>query len=181
MANISNSITTLFYTLQPFGKQLGTALIIVFFGLILGKLSMIVIQKLLHEIEFNKLIRKITKKRVNYERGISFLAGFLFYISSAIIAIHYLGWGNIVFYGFIAFVMIVIFFAILFEFRDFVFNCYAGIYIKINKLIKPGQEIEVEGVSGKISKIRLSHVKIITKDKDVLIVPNKLILEKLKH
>lgn len=70
---------------------------------------------------------------------------------------------------------------ILLAFKDFIPNAFASFWIHQKKLIEIGDEIEVKDISGKVIEITLTETKIETKDKEIVLIPNSLLLkEKIK-
>ena len=66
-------------------------------------------------------------------------------------------------------------------FKDFVPNAFASFWIHQKRLIEKGDYIEVKDVSGKVVEINLTETRIETKDKEIVLLPNSLLLrEKIK-
>ncbi len=57
-------------------------------------------------------------------------------------------------------------------------NTFSGIFLSVKNIMNVGDFIETNGFSGVVMKIDLRHIHLIESDNNIVIIPNKLIVEK---
>jgi small-conductance mechanosensitive channel len=63
--------------------------------------------------------------------------------------------------------------------RDFFPNAVGGIVIAKKKMLNIGDTIEIDNIKGKVNKLSLIAVEVITKKGDLIYIPNSLISKKI--
>lgn len=155
--------------------KLLSAFIILLIGFIIGKIVSKVVGKFLHDIEFDKVLKKAMRINVSLEKGISSFSAYIIYFITIIIVLNQLNVATTVLQMLLAAVIIVIVVSILFAIKDFIPNMFAGYRIYKHDLINVGEIIRVKGVEGRIIEITLLETKLKTKEGDVVYLPNSII------
>jgi len=151
------------------------AIIILFFGFIVGRVLGKVIQKVLHELELNNILKKTVKVKMPLEQIISHTVMYLIYFVTIVMALNQIGLAtdilNIVLGGF----MIIIILALFLSIKDFIPNFISGIFIHQKQFIKEGDLIKVKNIEGRITDISLVETLVQTKQGDIIYIPNSVL------
>ncbi len=153
------------------------AVVILFIGGIIGKITEKTIQRILHELELNLLLRRFLGTKVLFEEAVSLGIKWLVYIMTMIIALKQLGIEtivlNILFAGIVLFCIV----GILLGLRDFIPNAVSGLLLYKKKAIKQGDVIRVKDIEGKVKEMSLVQTILETKNKDIIYVPNACLVK----
>ena len=144
---------------------------------VLGNLA----AKVLGELKTNKILKESFGIRAPIEqifgKGVYYLVLFI----GVIVALNQLGLSTILLYIVLIIILIIIISFVILALKDFVPNVFASFWIHQKKIIETGDFIEFKDVSGKVIEINLTETRIETRDKEVVLVPNSLLLrEKIK-
>ena len=60
-------------------------------------------------------------------------------------------------------------------------NYGAGLSIILSRLFVVSDTIKIKGVTGIVEEIKLAHTELITEDGEIIIIPNKLIVDEIIH
>ncbi len=151
------------------------AVIILLVGFILAKLFGKVVQRVLHEIEVDKILKTATRIDVKFEGWVGTFVTYFVYFTTIIMALNQLHITTTVLQMLSAAVIIIFIISVILAIKDFVPNTFAGFYIYRNKFIEEGETIRVKGIEGKVIHINLVETKIETKDGDVVYIPNSVL------
>lgn len=151
------------------------AIIILLVGFILAKLFGKVIQRVLHEIEVDNILKKATRIDVKFESWAGTFVTYFMYFITIIMALNQLNITTTVLQMLSGAVIIIFIISVVLAIKDFVPNTFAGFYIYRNKFIEEGETIRVKGIEGKVIHINLVETKIETKDGDVVYIPNSVL------
>ncbi len=151
------------------------AVIILLVGFILAKLFGRVVQRVLHELEVDKILKTATRIEVKFESWVGTFVTYFVYFITIIMALNQLHITTTVLQMLSAAVIIIFIISVILAIKDFVPNTFAGFYIYRNKFIEEGETIRVKGIEGKIIHINLVETKIETKDGDVVYIPNSVL------
>jgi small conductance mechanosensitive channel len=174
-ANLLNSLNTLFS--QLFTKLI-IAIIIILIGFIIGKLVSRVVYKILHEFELNKSLKK-ARIRISLEEIISQFLAYFIYFAAIIWALNELGITTTVLNMIAAALLILIIISTLLAIKDFIPNFFACLFIRQRRILKIGSNVEIDKIHGKIKKIGLIETKILTKNGDIIYIPNSILTKKI--
>ena len=152
------------------------ALIILLLGFIIGRILGKVVQRLLHEIETDKVIKSTTKIRTSIEDLIGRFVSYFIYFVTIIMALSQLGLSTTVLHIITAAVILIIVISIVLAVKDFIPNMIAGFIIYEKRLFKKGEFIKVGTTEGKVIHVSLIDTRIETKSKDVVYLPNSIIV-----
>ena len=147
------------------------AVIILFFGFIIGKFFGRLIQKGLHEFDLDKLAKKAGIK-ASLEELISTIISYTIYFFSIIMALNRVGVTSALFNILGGAVIVVALIAFFLSVRDFIPNMMGGIYLHQKKMIKEGDTIKFRAIEGVVIETNLIETKVQTKSKDIIHIPN---------
>lgn len=156
--------------------RLMIAAIVLIVGLVIGRLAGNFTKRLLKEIELNKILKKTAKIEAKIEDTIGQIVSYIIYFFAALMALSQLGIATTVLIVIAIGVVIVIVLAFALGVKDFIPNIIAGIMINKNKLFKEGDVIDVAGVKGKVTHLKLIETEIKSKN-DSIFIPNSTIIK----
>jgi len=131
-----------------------------------------ILRKVLKEAEINKILAKQFKIKISVENYLVNIFKYLIYFAAAITVLNQLGIPTFILrIIFLVIVIIVIVFIVL-AFKDWIPNLVSGFYIYKTQKIKTGDTIIMNGLTGKVKRINLIETKIITKNNEVIFIPN---------
>ncbi|PIZ51423.1 hypothetical protein COY27_03470 [Candidatus Woesearchaeota archaeon CG_4_10_14_0_2_um_filter_33_13] len=153
---------------------IGIAILLIGFGI--GILIKKLVQRLLAEIELNKIMVRIG---ITYdlETVISSSMMYLIYLATVIVFLDHFNIGSIVLYLVLGALLMLGILTMIVGLKDVIPNFVGWIYIQRHNKIKEGHKIEVKEISGIIEKIGYLETEIKTERNDILYVPNSLFLK----
>lgn len=160
---------------QEWVNMIASAVIVLLIGFIIGKVVGKLIQRGLHEVELNRILKKAGIS-FGLEEFVGRLIEYLIYFIAIVVALDQLGVTAIVLYIVIAAILVVVAIAFLLSIKDFIPNFIAGIRLGYNKFFKIGDKITIGSVSGRVKEIGLLETKLVSKSGDIIHVPNVNIL-----
>lgn len=155
------------------------AIIILLVGLLIGLIVQKVLSRILHEVELDKIVKKLRNKNYFLEKKISRLAAYLIYFATFMLFLRQLGVVSVTLYIIFGIVLLLLGATFLVGIKDFIPNFISGIVLSRKENWKEGKEIRANGIEGKIKKLGLLEVEIETKKGESIYVPNSL-LTKIK-
>jgi len=179
---MADSILSAFYDpdtlLPPFFTRSAVAIIILLLGFIIGRIIGKLTQKVLLEIELNRLIKKATGMKIALEEITAKFITYFIYFIFIIWALNELGLTTTILTMISGAALIVIILSILLAIKDFIPNAFAGFVIHRRRKIKPGDKIKTDGLQGKITRISLVETEIKTRKGDTIYIPNSILTKK---
>jgi len=175
---ITQSINFLPEILSSVFTKLVVAVIIVLIGLVLGKILGKFVQKALHEIELNKILKNAAGIKISIEEIISAFVTYFIYFIFIMMALNQLGITTVVLHMISGAILIIIIISILLSIKDFMPNMFAGLFIHQKRFIKEGDVLKVDNTEGRVIHINLVETKIETKKGDIIYIPNSLLTKK---
>jgi small-conductance mechanosensitive channel len=142
-------------------------------GRIVGKLA----YRVLHEIELNSVLTKAGAK-FGLEKAISNFAAYFIYFITIIWALNTIGITAPILNMISAALLILIIISIILAIKDSVPNMIAGLVIYRKGIIKEGNKIKIDNISGIVKKISLVETDIESDTGDVIHMPNSIITKK---
>ncbi|MBR9690107.1 mechanosensitive ion channel [Candidatus Woesearchaeota archaeon] len=158
-------------------SKIVTSAIIFFVGITVGKILGKLTQRILSELEVNKIARKLPFSRFNFEKRIAWLVSNLIYLITIITILNRLEITQFLWKGILLFLVLIIVFALLLDLKDLFPNIISFAIIKKRKLLKKGKNVKTPLVEGKVVRISLFSVKLLTKKGDEIYIPNSAILK----
>ena len=156
--------------------KLITALIIILSGFILGRLVGRLLGRVLHEIELDNILSR-TGIKMPVEHTLATLAAYLIYFIAVIMALNQLGLTTVALYIIVGGAVVMIIIATALGIKDFIPNMIAGIFIYRKGIIRENQRMIIKNVEGKVKKISIIETELETKNGDIILVPNSLIIK----
>ena len=157
------------------------AIVILLIAFLLARFIGNLTAKVLSELKTDKILKESFGVRAPVEqifgKGVYYLVLFI----GVIMALNQLGLSTIILYIVLSIILLIVVSFIILAFKDFVPNAFAGFWIHQKKIIEVGDIVDIKDVSGKIVEISLTETKIETKDKEIVLLPNSMLLrEKIK-
>ena len=152
--------------------KLVSSILIIIIGLVIGRFIGKLTQKILNNLQLNRILKSETNIKILLEEALASILKYVIYFISLIAALNQLGLAPIVFTIILIIVLVFMVFFIILALKDFIPNIMAGFVIHQKGFIKKNDYIRVKSVEGRIEQIGLTEVKLITKNKDVVFVPN---------
>ena len=151
------------------------ALIILLLGFIIAKVLGKLFQRVLHGIELNKLVKKVTKLKINLEQILGLFFTYSIYFASIIMALNQLGLTTTILNMLSAAILIIIIISIFLSIRDSIPNAMAGFSLIRQGNIKENDYIKTKDIEGKVEKITLTEIQLMTRKGDVIHIPNSVL------
>ncbi|MCD6404138.1 MAG: mechanosensitive ion channel [Nanoarchaeota archaeon] len=151
--------------------QLARAIVALIAGIVGGRLLSEVLESLLKKF----------KQRIDIEEPtiylFSSLLRYLIYILSFFVAILQFEFGGalIELASFVLILAVIV--TLIYSFKDLVTNAISGYYLVKREIIRPGDEVEINGVSGRVRRITEVVIEIETKD-GVMVLPNSVAMKR---
>lgn len=152
--------------------------IILLIGFIIGKVISRLVQKVLHHIGLDIIIKDTTGIKISIEDIISHFILYFIYFISIIMALRKLGIAPYILNIVSALVGIIITVFLVLSLKDFVPSMIAGIIITQKAIVKEGEYIEACELKGKVISVSLIETKIQTKSGDIILIPNSHLIKK---
>ena len=155
------------------------AIVILLLGLLLGRFLEKLIKKLFKEFNVDKILKEDTGLKFSFENFLGKLVKWVIYFVAVIMALNQLRITTTVLNIFLGVFLLVIVVILVLGFKDFIPNIIAGISIYRKKYVKVGDDLQMEGVKGKVVEVNLLDTKIRTKKDDKIIIPNSVLLKRV--
>ena len=145
-------------------------------GIIIARLSSNLIKRIIRETNSHKLIKNKFKKVSSLDKILPNLTRIIIYLITINLI---LDQQEINIKKSVIIFSILILSLILLSFKDLLPNIVVGIYLKLFKRIKLEETIRINDIEGKIKRISIFEVTILTKKKELISIPNIDLLKKL--
>lgn len=155
--------------------NLVAAAIIVLIGFILGKLLSKLTYKILRELELRSALKE-SGVRTPLERSVSTAVAYLVYLIAIIMALRQLKLATVILYVIIMGVLIIFIVSFLLSLKDFVPNLKAGFSLYKHRALRRGEVITVQGITGTVTRISLTKIRLETKEGDIVYIPHVTML-----
>jgi len=163
---------------QGYLLRLAAAIVVILLGFIAARVLSKLTKKALHELETDRVLKEQAGVTIPIEEFLSSLVKYLTYFIAIIFALNQLGLTTFVL-QIILFTFLAIFVGfIILAFKDFIPNITAGFYMHAKKLINEKDNIKFNGIEGKVLHVGLVETRILVKKKEVVYIPNSLLLKK---
>jgi small-conductance mechanosensitive channel len=166
-------ITSFFDGLEPLTTKLIGALLILFIGLIIGRISGVLLKRVLHSINTDKNVRRVLNVKLSFEKLLSQILSWLVYVATIIMALNHLGLTTAILTIITAVLIIILALSLLLAVRDMLPNLFAGITIKYRRDFAKGDRIKVKNVDGVVEEINLLSTKV-SLGTDLIVLPNSI-------
>ncbi len=153
------------------------AVIILLLGFVIGRVLGKFTQKVLHELEVDRILKETAKIKVSIEKALAKFVAYFVYFIAVITALNQLGLTTTILHMVAGAVLIVIVLTIVLGVKDFIPNFLAGMHIQKKKKIKKGDVVSIRGTEGKIIGMDLTEIKLKTRKGDIIFFPNSLVIK----
>lgn len=154
------------------------ALVIVILGLIFGSFFSKLAKKILEDLECDRILKKEAKiSLLSFEHSLPKLVKYFVYFIALLFALQALGIVNAFVYAVLALLILVVAAVLLLSMRDCLPDLIAGFRIHRKKSFRIGDHLVMGSTSGEIVDFTRTDIKILTKKKELFIIPNSLFLK----
>jgi small-conductance mechanosensitive channel len=178
MANITSTlgeIGSIQDILSKVYSNFAVAVVILLAGLIIGRIAGRFIQKVLEEIELNRLLKKATGIRFSIDEIVSNLVTYFIYFVSIIMALDQIGVATGILKIISIAILIIMVASIILGIRDFFPNILSGIFIAQKRFLNKGDLVRFGDIEGEIIEINIIETRIMTKKGDIIYIPNSIL------
>lgn len=148
--------------------------LIIVIGLIIARFLGKLTRRILKELEMDRIIKDYSPITLRIEDLIGNLVKYITYIITAFMALNQVGITGIVFFIIMILGILISISIVLFDLKDFFHNLLIGLFSKKRKSFKLGKEMKIGGIKGKVVKIRIKEVVIMTGNQDLITIPSSL-------
>ena len=152
------------------------AILILVIGIILGNIVSKLVKRLLKELEVGRVLKE-QKVKFPLEEFLASLFKYVIYAVALIWALTQLKLQIIVLYIILGIILLILVSFIILAFKDIIPNFVAGIIIHLKQKVKKGDYIIIDNTEGKVQEVDMQETKIKTKEGDLVLYPNSLILK----
>ncbi|MDP3728847.1 MAG: mechanosensitive ion channel [bacterium] len=150
-------------------------ILVIGFGILVGNIFSIIGKKVLQSFEIEKIFQE-RGVRFPFEEFIGSIIKYGIYIAGLILGLGFLGLEKILLYVILVIILGLLIAFILLSLKDFIPNFIAGLIIYMKSKLRTGDIVEIDTIEGKVIHTDMLEAKIRTKDGDVVIMPNILVL-----
>lgn len=172
----SNAAENIMNFLSGIILQIIVAIIILLIGFILGRVAEKLVNRMLHEVDMDKML-KAAGSKFSLENFLSKSLKYLIYFIFIIFALNQLGITATILYIVLVAILIVLIISTFFGIKDFIPNFFAGISIYRKKYILVGEKIRVNDVEGEVIQVNLTETRLRTKKGDIIYFPNSTLMK----
>ncbi|MBS3176406.1 mechanosensitive ion channel [Candidatus Woesearchaeota archaeon] len=159
--------------------KLVVSVVILLIGFILARMCRKMVFKVLHELELNKLLRRLAQVNARSEEFLSRSAAYLIYAITFLLALNQLGITATVLYLLLGAILLVLVVSFLLGIKDFIPNAFAGLKLSKQGLFREGDVVEIGKIKGKVIKLTLLETRLITKHQDIIVIPNATVVKEI--
>ena len=175
--NITGTLQDVGGFLEPIYSNIIITVIILLIGLIVGKVLGRLSFKLFSEIELNKLFSLATGMSIKLDQIFSSIISYFIYFVFVMWALENLGLSSIILNILAGGVIVLIVIAIVLGIKDFFPNVIAGLFLHAKRIVKEGEDVEIDSISGKVAHIGLVETELSSTKGDRIYVPNAVFLK----
>lgn len=159
--------------------NLVASLAILLLGLVFGRILSKLLQRILHHLDINRLIRRTFNTRFPLEQFVTSLVKYAVYLTAVILALAQLGLVSTIFYILLIGILLLVTLFILVAIKDFIPNLISGTTLLKNEIINVGETIEVDSIKGKVIEFTITETQIKTREGDIIWIPNSFLTKHL--
>jgi len=160
-----------------FSSRFVIAILLLLIGLAIGKFTEKIVRRLLHELELDNILSRISGRELKIEKALSLIVSFFIYFIAVIIALNELGITTKVLFIIAAAILVIAAVSFALAVKDFIPNFFAGLYIMKNKVIIKGERVRLRGMEGVIREITFLETRIKADSGDEIHIPNASVIK----
>ncbi len=162
--------------ISPLLTDIGIAIIILLLGFIIGKVTRILLEKILLELQVDKGLKAI-KRNISLRKSLPILMSIIIYSIAVMLALNHLGILEAVLKAILALVLLILAGSIILWLSHLLPNVVAGFKLRSKKDFTEGMIIKSKVVRGRIKKIGFLKTRI-ESEEDTYLVPNYSLTKK---
>ncbi len=166
----------LFNLAKSYFYTIVVGIVILLLGFSLGIIAKKLLQKILKEIEINKIMTRIGIK-YNLEKGISSIVSYIIYLVTIIFFLEQFGIVSIVIYLLVGAFLMLIILTVVVGLKDVIPNFIAWLMLQRKGRVRVGKRVNIKEICGQVEKVGYLETEIMTERGDVLYIPNSLFLK----
>lgn len=155
-------------------NEIAVTALIILVGFIVGRIVGRLVFRVLNEFEVDALFRRGS----SVEHGVSQVLEYVIYTVTICIALDNLGILVHVLLGLLGLVLLIVLVSALLGFKDSVPNFLCGLWIRRQGFVRAGSYAGFGNIRGRVIKRGLLGIRVQTKSKDLISVPNLTVLKK---
>lgn len=155
-------------SISEWAYRLLLAVLTLFVFLVVGRFVQMIVTKLFNELSLDYLLEKAGME-IAASKTIGIVVAFVFYFLGVVYALKQLGLEKIAFIAASIVGAVAILLVIALGLTDTAKNFMLGLYLKKKYLGR--KELRTGSIRGKIINVGMTKLKVMTKEKDILIVP----------
>ncbi|MBI2112357.1 mechanosensitive ion channel [Candidatus Woesearchaeota archaeon] len=163
-------------TIESYAYNITISIVILLAGFGLGMIVKKILQRILKELELNKIMAKVN---VTYdlEKIISNIVSYVIYLFTVVLVLDQLGLKSVVLYLLVGAILMLIILTSLVGLKDVIPNFIGWLLIQKRSNIKEGYRIDIKEIYGVVERIGYLETEIRTERGDLLYVPNSLFMK----
>lgn len=165
-------------TITPVLNNIVAALLIIFLGFIIGKFLRGFLLKVLQDARVDETGKRVMKRKVSVAKAISDTTAYIIYVVAFVLALNMISATKYVLSTLGIIFLVVIIISLLISLKDFFPNVMTGLRLRREQRFTKGRSLSFRGIRGKIQERTLLHIKVVRKNGDVFLLPNKLFRER---
>lgn len=158
--------------------NIAAAIIIILIGLVLGRFIGRFAQKILNELETNKILKQKTTINIDLEELVGSVIKYVIYFISLIMALNQVGLTPLILKIILIIILILMIIFIVLAVKDYIPNVVAGFVLHQKRVLKEGDVILFKDIEGKVITTSLIETRIETKNGDIIFIPNSVLMKK---
>lgn len=175
LSGTARTITNSLEAVNPLINAVVITILILLMGFILGKLLGRLVHFALRELKLNRQIRKAIGINIKIDRIIGAIVSLIVYSGAVILALEELKLTGYFYYLILILVIVVFFMSVLGTLKDLLPNLVAGLIQR--RSFKVSDIVILPDAEGQIIQKGIFELKIMTKSKDVLILPYSVFMK----
>lgn len=155
------------------------AILIILIGILISKFISKLFKKLITKLKLNQILKSTLNLDIPLEEFIATILKYVLYLVFLILALQHLGLATFILNAILIAILALLVIFIILTLKDLIPNITAGFLIHHRKLINKGENIIVKDIKGKIIDITLTELKLESKNKDIIIIPNSVLIKNI--
>ncbi|MBI3033874.1 mechanosensitive ion channel [Candidatus Woesearchaeota archaeon] len=160
-------------------NRIVVAAVVLLVGLIAARLLGKLVERILREIELNRIIYNVSKVSIPADEVVGSLAKYAIYFFSILTALEILSLQAVILNTVAIIISVIIVLSVILSLKDFISNVGAGIFIHQRGAVHKGDLISVDELEGSVLGIDLVDTRIETRAHDIIFVPNSYLIRKV--
>lgn len=170
-----------FQTLNPVVLDILSAILILFVGIILGKIMGNLLRKLFQAIGVDVFLSKLLRFRVRIQAVLAGLVALAIYVLTVILALQQANLLNILVAGLSYVIILLVLASILLALKDMLPNLVMGWVARRKLRLRRKQQLSFGTYAGVVEEVSLLDIKLRTPEGELLLVPYSVLMRRTIH